>query len=479
MERNKTSGLFNSVARMASLLYNLPPWLLSIVGELMMRIPLPDSLMFSRAFMTPRNRDASISFLKMIGKWILNARRARKRGKKVFLVPFNFPPELIHAFENAVPLTSEVLTTLAVVTLPGKGEEYWEMAMGLGLPDHICSANAIEVGSMLGTEDFKPDAVIQSALGACDVNTKIHEFLARYFNIPQFFLPKIPDDTEKGKDQYLLSMYSLIHDIEDFTGEKLTEEKLRKVIEKANRCTELYYELWDLHKAVPCPVPNIFSLFTYGVRFTMWGTDDGIRVLETMVNVAKKRLREKAYPYEREIARTLWCYTSYYFDVLNIFNWMEEQGYTHLGDGLDLCFPEIIDTSDMDSMLAGICRAALNMPMTRQVGGESMWRCWTEDVIYAAKELGADCVIFCGHHACKQTWSVVSILRKELEKRTGLPLLVLQGDSWIGRITPVSVIQREIDEFVRNVVLKRKGGKRKVRRYKKGLTSPEDEVKDD
>jgi len=52
-------------------------------------------------------------------------------------------------------------------------------------------------------------------------------------------------------------------------------------------------------------------------------------------------------------------------------------------------------------------------------------------------------------------------------KRTGVPLLILQGDSWIKQMTPMSVIQRDVEEFITNVVA-RKSKKKRVRR-KEGL----------
>jgi len=475
MKLSTPTGLFNRLSLQLALLNRLPAPVLDKAGALLLAIsPILPAEMASAlgTFLAPHARPASLAFIKMTAKWATDARNASRTGKKVLLVPFNFPCELIHAFDSATPLTSEVLSTLAAAV--GQGEQYWDMAMGLGLPDHLCSANTIELGSMLGSEDFKPQAIISAAPGGCDVNSKIHEFVAHHLGIPQFFLPKPPDDSGRGRKQYALYLHALIAQLEEFLGEELTEDKLRRVLTKANRCTELYHEIWDLHKAVPCPVPNIFSLLLYGTRFTMWGTDEAIKTLEAMVKVCKERLARKAYPAEKEVARCLWAYTSYYFDFMGFFSWMEERGYTHLGDGLDLCFPSIVDTSSRDTMIEGIAEAAWNMPMTRQVGGESMSRSWTEDVIYAAKELKADCVIYCGHHSCKQTWSVVSILRSELTKRTGLPLLILQGDSWMKRMTPMSVLQQEIDEFVRNVVAKKSLKPRKLKDRRKGQLASED-----
>lgn len=462
-------GLFDRVSGLFGVIASLPDEMSDEEIAGLMGVLPPDAASSLTAMLIPRAREGSLAFMKMLSKWLADAKEAPELGKKAMLVPFCFPPELVHCFDSGFPLTSEVLSTLAVVALEGQGERYYDMALGLGLPDHICSANAVEVGSMLGSTDFKPQAIISAATGSCDINAKTHEIVALYHGIPQFFLEKPVDNSERGREQYSRNFRRLVSDLEEFFGEELTEEKLRRVAEKSNRCTELYMELWDLHSASPHPVPNLFALYTYGCRFAMWGTDEAIDCLDVMVDVSKRRLAAGEYPAEREVARCILTYTSYYFDLANLFNWMEEKGYSYLGDGLDMIFPQPIDTSNRDSMIEGLAEEAWNMPMTRQVGGESMSMCWLEDIIFACRQLNADCAIYSGHHSCKQTWSVASIVRTELMKRAGIPMLALQGDSWLKRTTPMSVIQREIDEFITNVVASKSGaaGKRKLKRPRK------------
>lgn len=407
------------------------------------------------AFLARRIRKTSILFLKRMNDWLKNAHRTKQEGGKVILVPFNFPPEAVYIFEGAWPVTSEVLSTLGVLALEGQGERYWDYAMGLGLPDSSCSANMIEVGSVLTSEDFTPDAIISDCFGSCDINSKTHEFLARYMDIPLLFLEKPVDNTERGVNQYYKYFFKLMEEMEEFLGQKLDEDRMREVIGKANAASELYWELWDLHKFRPCPVPNIFSLMTYGTRFTQWGTQSGVDILQSMVDVAKQRLEKREYPAEEEVARSLWTYTSYYYDMAGLFNWMEESGITHLGDGLDLVFPSVIDLTSRETMLRGVAEIARNMPMTRQMGASSMSVQWLEDITWASRELDADCCIYCGHHSCKQTWSGASVVRSELMKREKIPTLILQGDSWIKRMTPMSALQEYIEEFVKNVVRRR------------------------
>ncbi len=431
----------------------------------------PDSRENLMALLAPELRETGMVFLDGIKQWLFAARDARAQGKKIVLVPFNFPPELVHAFDNAVPLTTEVLTTVAALALPGGGERYWEFMQSLGLPDHICSANSIEVGSLLSGKDYLPDAIISAAPGACDANSKVHEFLSHYQGIPQFILEKSVDDSVEGRAVYSKYFRTLIRKMEELTGERLDEDRLRGVVRRANRCTELYWELFEYRKMKPSPLPNLFNLFLAPVRFCLWGTDAGIRTLESMLQTGERRRAAGLYTAEKERCRVLWVYTSYYFNVSELHRWMGHKGWSFLADVLSLCLPKPIDESTWDTMVDGLATEAWEYPMNRQMGKASMSRAWVSDMVWAARELGADCAIHCGHDACKQTWSVVSILGEELMKQANVPLLVLHGDSWMKTTTPITVIQQEMDEFIGNVVLGGKRSRRKVRRKRPAAPS--------
>ena len=66
--------------------------------------------------------------------------------------------------------------------------------------------------------------------------------------------------------------------------------------------------------------------------------------------------------------------------------------------------------------------------------------------------------------AMEQLPSVFARVREELTRRTGVPVLCLQGDSWSRRITPIGALQQEISAFVNTVVVPRQGRRRRRRR---------------
>lgn len=451
----ESEGLFERVHARFKLLSLLPEQLTEDNMEDIVKMLGSDNPDAARFMLEPSRWETSRPSLLSMLTWLDEARSAKEEGRKVVLLPFNFPPEIIHAFESISPITSEVLSTVAAGMLETGGEEYWDYAMGLGLPDHICSGNTIELASILAGADLKPDVIISATPGGCDVNAKIHEFVSNYIKVPQLFLEKATYDTNsrRGRELYFKNFRRLVKDLEEITGETLKEENLRRVAEKANQATEIYDDLWELRKMIPCPIPGSSAYLAYGSRFSMWGRDEAIESLAKILEVSKRNSQEEAYMSREEVARVLWVYLPFYYDNFEYYQWMEMNKVTHIGDALLLFFPHYIDTSSYDSIIDGFAESAWNMGMTRQMGAGSMSLQWTEDAAMALEEFSINFAIFCGHHSCKQTWSAFTILRNKLIERTGVPVLRLQGDSWIGKMTPMSSILDEMSLFLNNVVI--------------------------
>ena len=181
-----------------------------------------------------------------------------------------------------------------------------------------------------------------------------------------------------------------------------------------------------------------------------------------MIRVSRRNLEDEEYNARGEVARLIFTYLSYYFDFVRFYDWLEEKRINTFGDFLQVAFLKPIDLTSMETMLEGIVDSAWTAVMTRQMGSSSMSLKWIDDVVHVIKEWNINAAVYCGHHSCKQTWSVFTITRNEIMKRTGVPTLGLQGDSWIRNMTPITVIQQEIEQFINNVVAPQ-GRRRRVR----------------
>ncbi len=421
----------------------------------------------------PGNRSLEVLFFGKVLKVFKEAMQAKAEGKKLIFIPFTFPPEIFWAFENIFPLCTEIVSGAIVNICYGQGERFWDYAMGLGLPDSLCSGNTIGIMSLLMGPGLKPDAVVYNTPGSCNPNAKIHAFAADYLGIPQFIMEKPVDESARGRELNFRYLKRLIAELEEWSGEELKEERLREVMQKSYRAVELYNEYWELKKVSPCPVPNIFGMSLLVLRSQLWGRDDAIEVLQDMVDISKERLRKGEFTAPEERARVYISYIYWLFSFYEYFTWMEERGITVLGDILAIHYFPPPDFSSKESMLRNYAEVAFDYPMTRQMGGESISVKWLEDIAWAATDLGADACIFGGVHACKHTLGTIAFVRREMMKRAGLPTLILTGDVFDKRHTPMSLFQEEVETFVEQVVARKRAQSKRKQTKDSGETAAE------
>ncbi|MEW6555365.1 MAG: 2-hydroxyacyl-CoA dehydratase family protein [Actinomycetota bacterium] len=409
----------------------------------------------------PADRELELFFFRLLLGVLKEAQNAQAEGKKLVFIPFTFPPEIFYSFDNIFPICTEIVGGLITNICYGQGERFWDYAMGMGLPDSLCSANTIGTMPFFMGPGLKADAIVYNSAGSCNPNAKIHAFASDYLGIPQFLLEKPVDESPRGRELFRQYLKRFIKELEEWSGSEMREERLREVMKKSYQAVELYNEFWELKKARPCPVPNIFSMTLLVLRSQLWGRQEAVDVMQKMVDMSKERLRKGEYTASEELARVYITYIYWLFDFYGYFTWMEKEGITILGDILAIhYFPEM-DFSSKESMLEGLADITFDYPMTRQMGGESISMRWLDDIIYAAQDLGADACIFGGVHACKHTLGTAAYFRREMMKRTGLATLMLTGDVFDKRHTPMEMLQEEVKTFVDQVVARKKSQDKK------------------
>ncbi len=392
-------------------------------------------------------RKIAKEFNKCLGIYFNQLRSARENGKKVVFVPFNFGPEIIYAMDM-IPVCVEVLTTMAQGLEEGVGP-YYDLAVERGLPETMCSTHKGVIGLLEAGAIEKPDLVVDGSLGCCDPNAKAFEYLAERFDLPAVYLDVPFYSDERALDYYVEGFKKVVSALEEVSGRKLDPDRLREVVGLGNQATELFFEINELKRNVPNPVPNYYSQLNVGMKYFMVGTPEALDFYRVALEVCKERLKRGAGVQPEERIRAFFMYTSFYFDP-SIFRWLqEEMGVSFLMDVLS-CFDfnPFIDTSSVESMFRGLAQEMFNLPMTRQLKGTwDMPGNWLQDTLYYAQTYSADCCIFSGHFACKQAWGVYRLVSDAIRKELGIPTLRLEGDGWDSRITPMSTIKDQLEEF--------------------------------
>jgi len=395
----------------------------------------------------PGIRRMSNVFNAELGKYWDKVYNAKARGKKVVYIPFNCSPEIFYAMD-LIPVGVEILNTMAM-TLDEGLNEYLDLSVERGLPDTMCSAQRGVVGLLEAGLLEKPDLLVNGALGGCDPNSKVFEYMSEKFDIPALYLDVPYYHDQRSIDYYTNGYKKVVGALEDMTGNALDEDRLREVCDRSNQATDLIMEINELKKNVPNPVPNYYNANHLGAKLQMVGTPSAVKFYRTALDVCETRLKNGQHVMPEEKIRFMMMYTSIYFDN-SLHSWLqEEMGVSYVMDILIYydTYP-FIDTTDTDTMLAGLAQGMLNLPMTRQLKGSwDMPANLLEDTLYYVDTYKGDCLVFTGHTACKQVWGIYRLVADEVRKQLGVPSLRLEGDGWDSRITSMASIKEELEEF--------------------------------
>lgn len=395
----------------------------------------------------PGVRRMSNVFNTELGKYWDSVYNAKARGKKVVYIPFNCSPEIFYAMD-LVPVGVEILNTMAM-TLEEGLHEYLDLAVERGLPDTMCSAQRGVVGLLEAGLLEKPDLLINGALGGCDPNSKVFEYMSEKFDIPALYLDVPYYHDERSLDYYTNGYKKVVEALEEMTGNRLDEDRLREACDWSNQATDLIMEINELKKNVPNPVPNYYNANHLATKLQLVGTPSAVEFYRTALEVCEERLRKGQHAMPEEKIRFMMMYTSIYFDN-SLHSWLqEEMGVSYVMDILIYydSYP-FIETASKDTMLAGLAKGMLNLPMTRQLKGSwDMPANLLDDTLYYVDKYKGDCLVFTGHTACKQVWGVYRLVADEVRKQLGVPSLRLEGDGWDSRITSMAVIKEQLEEF--------------------------------
>ncbi|MBT6610852.1 MAG: 2-hydroxyacyl-CoA dehydratase [Deltaproteobacteria bacterium] len=415
---------------------------------------VPASLPSFVKYFLSQKVEITIPFLKLYNAFFANYKEGFDGKKKTILYPFCFPQEILRAMD-LVPFNIEVMSSLASQAPMDKYPEnifkYLDSGYEKGLPGTLCSGQLGGAGALLTGDWPKPDMVLSAAPGFCDVNSKIMEFTARTLKVPLLNVELSPYNDQRAADFYKAGLYDLIKNIEELTGTRLDVDRLRETIDISNRGVELSDEITALQTVAPSPVPNDWIGLNTALRLFMNGMPEVIPVYEAILASSKKKYKKGKAAIPNEKHRMLIIYTSIYFE--ETFNdWLAEQGVSVIVDLLSYFPLQPIDTTNLDTMLEGISKEAMNYPMARQMklpldDADS----WSEDMVHLAKKFKATCAYFSGNPACKRANGSIRLAADRIKNEVGIPILYTEADSWDQRVMGLPDIKESVVEFLETI----------------------------
>jgi hypothetical protein len=290
------------------------------------------------------------------------------------------------------------------------------------------------------------------------------QFMSSYLDIPLFQLTFPSKLTGRDIDEYQRKDYrALISFIEEQTGSRLDENRLRSVLEEHRRQDMIISEIYDLARLKPCPMPPIFNLFLYAGKLHMPGRKSFTTVLESMLADVRRNAEagRAGTSSGKEQARLLMCYIDHYTTDGRFWQWVDSQDislmptliFTFFNKGVNYAEGREdqtyeIDTSTMNTMLDSLADINSHMPMVKQLRGPyDAAGQWREDLFFMTRIMQPDLAVYLGSMGCRNSYGVNKLIERDAE-RSGLPTLLLFADAFDDRVASWDFCMDKMNEFM-------------------------------
>ena len=328
-------------------------------------------------------------------------------------------------------------------------EKYYDIIGNWGHPFHTCSAQKGAMGMSLENL-YQFDAII-TPTAPCDSTCASYPFFKYEKNFPLIIADMPFLHGEKSYKYYAEQLKLSLSNLGEVIGQEPNFARMRKALEAENEVSKLRMELFDLIKAVPSPIENIFNPISAASTIFLSGTPENISFYRRMLEIAKTRYKNNEHHGGEEKIRSIWPYMVTFFDI-SLCEWLDRKlGMSVLLDIFNYNLSDPIDTkSDLDTVFNGMARKAMSWPMIKQ--STDFYYPFLDDCIKMAKDFSADCFVYTQSIACKQFGGVPQLLREALMDEVGIPMLVIDFDVGDARMTSTQAFKDKISMFVQTLL---------------------------
>ena len=328
--------------------------------------------------------------------------------------------------------------------------ELCQAAEAHGYSPDLCSYARNDLGSLLAPNKAplgglsRPDMLI-ACNNICGTVTKWWEHLAHRLGVPLFLLdtpfasgqrpPHLIDYAER-------QVGALIAFLEEHSGRRLREQRLRQVAARSAETIRLWSACLDLCTARPSPLNGADRFLAMAPVVTLRGTRSGLgfyRALKREVVARVERGQGAILPRER--TRLLWDNIAIWHDIFKLSSRFARAGASFPVDTYTSAWSGAVDL-DAAAPARAVARVYSDIYLNR---GMDEKLAAMERMI---RRFDLDGFVLHENRSCKPYSLGQQVIRKELTRRTGKPGLVIQADMVDARHYDRRRISPQIDAFL-------------------------------
>jgi benzoyl-CoA reductase/2-hydroxyglutaryl-CoA dehydratase subunit BcrC/BadD/HgdB len=395
---------------------------------------------FSRGKNSRKQLKTSRQIWPLTKRYYARIRQAKNNGQLIawaFAFP---PPEILHALDIPFIMPEHYSSVLSArqQVVP-----YLELSDQNGYPREACSYHRALIGFCLSGEELMfppPDLIF--ATNFCDPSYKALLQIIEQYNVPYYLIdiPICKDEEipEEAVEYCRNQLEEFINFARQITGKSYEAEKFYQTCEWANRCYNLWIEVNELRKSIPCPMGVVDEMGDIFPMMQLAGTKEAIAIYEMLLAEIRERVAHGEGIVEEEKHRLIWIGSNPIYDN-GILDYFEEFGAVLVKSDMDCTYLINIDLDDPFKSLAQKLIA-------------NYWTGSIKKRIQVIKDLVRDyqadgLVMFC-HRNCRSFSVGHKAVKDAIQDEFGIPVLNLEGDMIDLRGYNAQELRTKIEEFI-------------------------------
>ncbi|MFW9946722.1 MAG: 2-hydroxyacyl-CoA dehydratase subunit D [Candidatus Odinarchaeota archaeon] len=267
----------------------------------------------------------------VMGRHFLAIEQAFRDGKPTAWATSGSPVELLYAMD-VQPILPENSATISAAQKYSK--DFIEIAEAEGFSYDLCSYFKTNVGAVISNADItkggtgKPTFMLSTDV-ICDTHVNWFEVQAERLNVPHYTLdiPHVVSNTNNRQYNYFKKyiaeqLYDFLDFIQEVTGNEYNEERAKAVTQNSWDLSMVWQDIYELRKAVPCPISTRDTFGGLFPLFTMPGLKEPIKLYKRMYREAKTRVDNGIGALEQEEFRLMFEGIPFWYN-LKFFGMLE------------------------------------------------------------------------------------------------------------------------------------------------------------
>lgn len=369
-----------------------------------------------------------------------------QRGKPIAWITSGGPVEPLHVMD-VIPIYPENYG--AMIGASKMGVDLCEKAEEMGYARDLCSyarsdiASAVVNGGPIGGLP-EPDMLV-CCNNICGTVLKWYEVQARRFNVPLFILDTPITHTRFDDDmrRYVTRQAGeYITFLEQTCGRPFDYDRMKVVGELSLRAQELWQEILDTTVNRPSPMTCFDAFFHLAMIVTLRGTQTCVDYYEMLLAEMKDRVAQGIGMLPVEKYRLVWDNLPIWYRLRWLSNKFAQRSACLVADTYTSGWTSWLPLADRTDFLGFMGETYARIFLNS--GTDLM----ADNIIRMVKKYGADGVVFHSNRSCKPYSFGQYDIQRMVQKKLGLPTLMIEADMVDERSFAESQIETRIDAFI-------------------------------